>query len=456
MSSATSAHSLWISPQDVESLQSLAQISKDSVIDVYENGTVSQPYSGTTWSSSVWRTCLRLTNTNQNRNDLYKIRYLMQRAFTSYLSGNHSIKEEIKKALQGVQHLKAHYASKEDAQGQLENIILFVKKNLKKIEKQLPESLVFFNSAQRNYELHQLEASYFHQEQGTQGAFEGVRYYRDRICQFLFLEDKFLSIQQKHFLRSIEHALEHSENPLKSFQFFNTKTAIAHEIRRNEGIEWASAMQKAEKEVSLSCAQTLLNALEETPSDYQKNIGIIIPMRFIWKKEEQTKGHIFILNLCKDSEGTFTAVKANTGTFSFKDHPNADLNIHWNCDVPISYSFPPIVELRSLSRDQALNFLIKALTKAHSHFDSAEQATKAYRCLFPYDKSKQISMPVSARRSQVVGNCGVKSLKELLIYFFQKSNHIELANSFFKYLDDRTSETALPFEEIQPIRQEVP
>jgi hypothetical protein len=122
----------FINTYDINSLDNLSKIKQGQTVDIYTNGTVSEPYDSSTWSSSIWRTSRWIGGVSKNREDIPLIRALMQRALTGYLNGGDSIKQYLDGALEGLNNLKNHYkmSNKTEASDEIDKIMEFTQKNL--------------------------------------------------------------------------------------------------------------------------------------------------------------------------------------------------------------------------------------------------------------------------------------------------------------------------------------
>lgn len=114
--------------KDEMSLQHLAQIKENQVIDVYVDSTVSEPYddveNGYLWGTGLW---LLGYGTNSD-DDLIKIKNLMSRALYAYKEGYKPVKGKLEEALIGLEKLNEHYISKgrTSTSGIITNIIEYV------------------------------------------------------------------------------------------------------------------------------------------------------------------------------------------------------------------------------------------------------------------------------------------------------------------------------------------
>lgn len=455
---------IYLAQEDLNSLGCLSKI-KDShhVIDVYQNGTVSEPYESEAVSTSAYRSFKWIIGASQNSADIKNIQLLMQRSLSSYLSGCDQLKPHLTTSLEGLRHLQEHYQlkSNEEACKDIEEIIQFVERNLLKFEN---KDLGSEPDAEKNFRLNQLEASTI----GSKGksVYEGISYYENRIKNFLLLESRGdttddvaivdewefsmineLDQQDRKFLEDFAGALEKTHNRnMRGIDFTERKLTIARQLK-NEGMEWGKALDEAYPIVARQIAEEVLEELHQMTPENRSQIGLPIPMEFQWDRPEG--GHAFFLSLCQEADGTYTVAQANTGAFSLVDPASSHMNIHLNTAAPISLSFPPIVEFNSLNHEEAVQFLMKAAELTFGGFDTFQQANTKYKTLFQDIHQNQRANRVPARRSQITGNCTIRSLKELMIYSLQKSGKVDLANRFMKYVDGRTNST-LPFEDVQP------
>lgn len=106
--------SYLFSEKDRVSLSNLGQIKANQVIDVYEDGTVSEPYddveNGYIWGTGLWF----LGYGTNSDDDLTKIKSLMLRVLYAYHAGYKPVKGQLEEALEGLNTLKDHYALKKN------------------------------------------------------------------------------------------------------------------------------------------------------------------------------------------------------------------------------------------------------------------------------------------------------------------------------------------------------
>ncbi len=453
----------YINNHDLEGLRKISNIKENQVIDVNENGTISEPYDVGSWDkqgiiTSSWRTLLWMSGTGSNRDDIPKIKSLMQRALLAYkTSGSGSIKNYINNALPGLENLKKYYLNKqkEGTCKDIDNIVNFVSSSIMEIEKTGFKIESFTEKEiKRHRELNILEESCIGSaitNEGTYGPLEGLNYYKERIKDFLFLEKNNLETQDFAFLTELDKALDFAKNHYNhSYMRGWVERALSicgEENRSNEDL-WDKAISQASRELKTEMATKFIDSLEAMTPDYREQIGIQFPMRWGWTHERQYEGHIFFINVCKDPDGTYTFAQANAGGLALGDIASLSLNMNFN--VPISFKLSTIVEFRGLSKEETVNFLIKVKEKQEIYPEDRLEAKKKYDELFDLIIDKKNIDRIPPRRQQIVNNCGVRSVKELLIYAFQKSNRIALANKFLTYTDGRGSNT-LPFEEVKPL-----
>lgn len=448
----------FISYQDSESLGNLAKIkSSNQLVDIdSSNGAVSPPYE----SSWLGNTYTWISGSSENK-DIEKVMSLMHRALVGYFHGCGELEVRLKEAINGLKLLHQGYREKkcDSTCMAIEGIIQFVERNISKIKKN--EESKQHNLL--NFNITNLEAS-------TIGARpiqipEALKFYRDRIKDFLFLEKE--EIKDSEFIEEFDFQLidrlsEEDCTFLKNLDFALEETAsgkrgkgqpieILIEKFENEGFDRSEAVDKAFDLTKRQRSESLLDDLDQMPTDYQSEVGILIPMRFIWYDDNQEESHAFYLSLCREPDGTYTAAQINAGGLSLIDYNKSHMNFHFNSATYVSLSFPPVVEFPGLSKEEAINFLTRAYSSNTCESENYTEAKSKYSSLFSGIDNKFSTARIPARRSQITGNCSLRSLKELLIYSFQKSNKHELGNKFMKYVDGRSNKS-LPFEDIKPLQ----
>ncbi|MBA3239158.1 MAG: hypothetical protein H0T62_12530 [Parachlamydiaceae bacterium] len=100
-----------LSSKDEKSLNNLAKIKENQIIDIYVDDVVSEPYDdvkkGYVWSTVSW---LAGYGTN-NDNDIAKIENLMNRSLYAHSKGCKSVKPQLEESLKGLKNLRDHYLS---------------------------------------------------------------------------------------------------------------------------------------------------------------------------------------------------------------------------------------------------------------------------------------------------------------------------------------------------------
>lgn len=438
--------------KDLSSIDNLANIKRNQVVDIYENGTISIPYDKGV-QASTWRTSRWMTGISQNRDDIPVIKKLIERIFYSYARGDEFLETKLQKSIEGLNNLKISYqeVNRLNTVQDIEKIVTYIESNLTKFK----ESTFNFNFRIKNdqfNELAQLEASCLNVA-GMEDKLEGVDYYIDKINMFLLTEN--VKKDEKQVLEGVKAAL------IKSTQFPLTKNKAFFQqvIDESQGLvakdatdeEKDAALTEAENRIYQRHAETQLAELDAMPPEEQAHNGIFISMAFRWQESGDEKGHAFCLALCKEADGSYTASQINAGGLSIGEL--VKFNFHLNYKQPLSVSIPPVIEFGPLNRDEAKNFLVKALKNSEHNAPDKKTAEKDYRALVEDFFNRRRPNKIPARRIQVAGNCGIRSVKEEIIFSLQKWGQSDLANRLMKFTDSRMSGTSLPFEDVLPLKQ---
>lgn len=469
----------YISPADQESLINLSMIQKNDSIDVDSDGRVGLPYDASTWTkegftNSLYRTTRSIAHLSSNRDDLGKIQQLMQRSLNGYLSsGDESLLHDIEGALKGLENLKRHYVEKdkgikenkdywsswgswasagrekigkgdcEKAIHDIEDIISNVNTNLKV----KGEDLSLKIKPERSFELGEIEASII--QQGPTGGTlndinEGIDYYSDKLQKFLALNEKKLTDDDKNFLNLLKDKLEGARTEKVNYptHYQEVIHPLRGKISDEKNIPFSDAFQPAYQNFYAEEGQKLIDRLDALPVKAGSEIGVSMNMVINWEQEgaNYNPGHAFLISICKEKDGTYTVAQANAGAFSLGDMKKlTDVNFHLKYHTPISISFPPIVEFKGLTQSELKSFLTKAEEMQYKkrfdlNYKNEKAAEGAYNDLFgSIENKKDPESRIPSRRSQVIGNCGLRSLKEEMIYAFQKAGKIDLANEFLQF-----------------------
>lgn len=495
-----------IQTSDLNSLRNLSKIQEKEVVDVYPDGTVSAPYKAiagsildsSTWSYESarstlnvgWRTMRSMSKWSGNRDDLSKIQELMKRSISCYLqSGSEELLHEIEGAAEGLMTLKNYYAEKdneikknkdywanlgplaskgremlgpgdcEKAVNSLDGVIKYIKSSLHVEKEKIPSTI----SPERAFELNKFEASNLQtnpEESSIKGINEGIDYYIDRIEKFLLLNDSNLTKDDKVFLGVIKDRLEDSKkNEINySDHYQEVIRPLRGMVSDEEHIEFVDALKPAYTRFYLMESEKLISKLDSM-TQFQSEMGVSMNMVINWNPEEKNAkynpGHAFLISICKEQDGTYTVAQANAGAFSLGDTPDiTGFHFHMKFHNPISLSFPPIVEFKNLSSGEVQKFLILAHEMQYKKLFSIKyknqtEANGAYNQLFnTIDHKRVMQSRIPSRRAQVIGNCGLRSVKEELIYSFQKAGKIELANNFLKQV---ATSLEFDFDSVKPL-----
>lgn len=453
----------FINPADYASLINLSKVKGDNqVIDVYPNGRISEPYIANSWSSSLWRTTRFAAGISGNSDDIPKIAGLINRVVSGFVMSekNQRVERLILEAIKGLEHLQKHYKNAEKVsvaeaigkilENSLELLTTAKNSNVLDLNKFLLRNFVQYNS---------LEASSISQEEaGSYATIDAINFYRDRIKVFMILKENKLNKDENQFFSYLDAALESvvpSEDIIHQVNRQVCKKVDAErEMKRVDsepGLIWGDAIELVKGEI----ADELINNLDSM-SPQQAKIGIMLPMKWLWNTNEyETEGHVFLINLSREESGSYKAAQINAGGLSIGEITGVAL--HMNYNVPLSLSLKPVVEFTSLNREEAVKFLYNVknnstFPNSSVHLKSRDEAQQKYRSLFEPIIAHKAFDRIPTRRSQTIGNCGIRSFKESLIYFFQLHGHIILANEFFTFQDTRGSET-LEFEKIRPLKR---
>lgn len=440
-----------ISREDLISLDHLSLIKPKQVIDIYENGTISDPYDQGT-VASAWRTTRWLTGYGQNRDDMPHVKKLMERAFHCYLRGDNFLEEKLQNSVTGLKNLKNSYAlaKKETTTQEIDKIIAYVETNLVNLKKMKEESCLNFNFKVKNDEMNRLallEASCLNAH-GVKDNIQGLHYYVDKINTFLLTEK--VNEEEREILESIREALVYSSKlePLKGV-FFTQE--VSERVRKRVGKdvtieEWNQAYKDVENQMKGEYVEARLRELDSLNENEQSRNGIFISMAYSYPDG----GHVYCLSICKEKDGSYTVSQINAGGLSIGEI--VKVNLHLNVKKPLSVSIPTVVEFGPLDREEAKNFIVQAIDSNNKHFPSIEEAANTYYSPFMpfFDKRRPDRIP--PRRVQVSGNCGVRSVKEMVTFSLQKWGRPDLANRLMKFTDSRMSGTSLPYEEVMPLK----
>ncbi|MBA3602154.1 MAG: hypothetical protein H0W50_00560 [Parachlamydiaceae bacterium] len=447
----------FVTIHDLRSLLNLSKIKSGQKIDVYPNGTISEPYVNDN-SASIWRTARWLTGWSKNSDGIVNLKDLMQRALYALYLGCDELNFCLEEATKGLEILADDYKNK-PIENEIRSILEFVNRSTKIIShfhRQNPplENITYGYAKKTPIMYNLLESSYIGSDtpSGTHSAFEGVDYYINRLDFFLFLEKEILDDEDVRFLSYLREALKDSKKNKCRRSFFEKLQEKRLQLCSLNNVEWKDSYDIAMPIVKKEMAEVLIDTLEAFPPNVQSQIGIQIPMGFSWDDANGLKaGHVFFITLCRNDNGSYRAAQVNAGGLSLAgSYENVKFNLHANRTIPFSINFSPVVEFPSLSREEALSFLIKVEDKKTRNFYNYEDAKKNYSEIFEDIIEKKCTVSIPPRRAQVSGNCGIRSLKESLIYSFQKYGNVDLANKFLTYVDGRSSET-LAFEKVIPL-----
>lgn len=444
----------YLKGRDQLSLKIIADIKNNEVVDIYDNGTLSEPYPAGNWDlqgfkTSAWRTFRWLSGYGNNRDDIPKIRALMERTLLAYRDGYTPLKDQLENAILGLNNLRQYYTykKKEATCTEIDKIVSFVKDSIIEIEKtgfkEIPEK-----ERKRHRELALLEGSHVGLtvvNEGTYGPIEGIEYYREKIKDFLFFE-KNLTEEELTFFNHLDASLQ------KAKKNYNKRIKIDVKMERAQLLcNWADkkarlhALNQADEELHKELAEKIVCEIDTAP----QNIGISFPMRWGWEHDYRYEGHIFFINVSKEVDGSYTVAQSNAGGLALGEC-DASISVHLNPKVPRSINLPPIVEFNCLTKEEVIGFLKNVKKIEDGYLKDRTDAKQKYEDLFAPLMEKKRASRIPSRRGQIVNNCGVRSLKEQMIYSFQKSGQIDLANRFFRFADPR-GDWALNFDEIKAL-----
>lgn len=430
---------------DLGSLKYLGQIKSGDKIDVYANGTLSAPYSSGILATG-WRTVRYISGASYNRDDFPKIRTLMERCLLAY--GKRIVdRKDIERAMEGLNQLRITYEreNKTEASKIIEEIINYTANKLSELKEGefeplvLPEELELFQN---------LEASVLSETRGISKATDGVRYFIDKIEGFLKLKD--LSTEEKDLMLKIKEQL------LMSKQFYDIQNQ--EPLTELINVNFDEIRQRTKERVELP--ETTIRLLDQMEPMARKNIGMLIPLCLEWLEEagrpgesNVMAGHMLTVSICKEEDDTYTVVKCNAGDDPIStDHATLQLNKNYLLQRPLSMYGKTVVEFGPLTREEAKVFISQAYANSKRDYIVNEEMYEViYKKIFENILSKEKKSRVPDRRLQDTGNCGLRSIKEWIIFCLQKSNHVPLANELQNFATTRDSRS-LPQEEIKPLR----
>jgi len=443
----------FIAPADLQSLKNLSKLQKNEVVDIYPDGTCGLPYDAASWSleglkNAAWRTTRNVTHLSGNRDDLSKIKLLMGRSLNCYLnSGNDELLQEIKGAAHGLETLKEYYTEKNKTRGNCEQAVHDLEEVLTEVNSQINvtrENLNLRINPERALKLNELEASMVQQGGGVESLNEGIDYFTDKLQKFVLLNERNLSQDDKDFLNTLKERLDDArKEPLRATDHYTEAIhPLRNKISEEQNISFYDAYDLAYEAFYASESQTLIDRL-----DTAGPLGAVMNMHMNWVQEGlgYNPGHAFAISISKDPDDTYTVAQANAGAFALSDVTG--YNFHMKFHAPYSISYPPIVEFKGVSQEELKAFLTKAHEMQYQklfssrydinnryRYENGDAAEKAYNNLFNVIADKRvIESRIPPRRAQVIGNCGLRSLKEEMIYAFQKSDKIELGNAFLNF-----------------------
>jgi hypothetical protein len=430
-----------LSHEDLDSLKHLGQITNSDKVDIYENGRVSLPYQ-TGMLASGWRTARYVSGYANNREDIPKIKGLVDRCLFAYMKGD-NIREDMEQAIKGLSQLKATYDTekKELASQSVEEIITYMKNKMSNLQGNEIKPLVSANNAEH---FQNLEASVLSDKRGTQEATDGFNYFIDKIEGFVRLNSD-VSTQDKSILLEIKKQL------LKSVESFDLKNKFPLEFDKN-----MTMMEFKQKRVELP--EMTLNSLDQMEPEARKNIGILIPLSLSYYENKEARrfgdlpesGHAVTVSVCKEEDGTYTVIQCNAGDLSLTNTMSLQLNKKYLLQQPFSVRGKTVVEFGPLTRDEAKAFLNRAYDKSNYKADNKAKYKKSYGEIFAGVLDRKKNARVPDRRFQDIGNCSLRSVKEWIIFSLQKCKKIKLANELQKFATARDSQS-LPQEEIKDL-----
>jgi len=447
------ANKSQLSHVDWESLNNMAQITVDDVVDINVNGTVGKPYSV---NLNEWKGLFSLTTrkfyqvlgASSTKHDVPQIQKLIDRVISAHMRGGEVI-ETLSDSLKGLSNLKLHYEKDgfKETTTQIGEIIKKVEDFLNNQEEFKLEN--FYNNG--FFKRMNLEASIIGDESGKIG--EGTLLYSQKIDLFLTSQREAITESDRIFLEKLKNSLNnsnHFETVSSSFYYAAAEKArLNYPTESNDPELWKQVYEVALKDLAEEKIRSLFSELEKMNEADQSELGIGIPMNVEYGQDRS--GHAFFLSLCKEKDGSFTVAQINTGVFMLSE-PEICIQLNRNIHAPISYSASPVVEFSGLSHEEAELFLKKALVLNGRDFFTRIEAGKNYSGLFADILDKKTLNRIPARRLQITGNCVTRSAKEYLVYCFQKSKNIELGNKFLSYLDPRDS-TTLSLEAIRQLKE---
>lgn len=421
--------------EDLESLKHLGQIKRGDKIDIYENGRLSTPYS-TGLLASGWRTARYLSGYAHNRDDIPKIKTLMERSLFAYGKGKID-DEDLHQAIKGLDQLKMTYDSeKKFASSQkIKEIIHYINHQLTQLKKGEFESLVLPEELKH---FQNLEASVLSEEKGTRNGTDGMRYFIDKIEGFLKLAE--LSPEEKNFMSNIKEQLSQA---LHFYTLKNSPFMIGDNLKKrvNEVMELVQTIP-----------ETVLHSLDHMDSIMSKNIGILIPLTLQMEMNESMspEGHVVAVSICKEEDGNYTLVSHDAGEIFLIKSLALQINKTHLFQLPVSTYGKTVVEFGPLTREEAKQFITQAYDKSFYIAKDKKEYETVYKEIFSSILSQEKKSRVPDRRFQDMGNCAFRSIKEWMIFCLQKSQQVQLANKLQNFATIRDSRS-LPQDEIKPL-----
>ena len=412
---------------DVTSLANLSQITPSSYIDVDDNGCVGVPYSRGV-IASAWRSGRKWIG-YQNGENLPRIRQLFTRSLYALCSGETDLREKIERAAVGFANLEKTYSHKPEIQQEIQNIVQEVLGQLEVVKVKCQKTRPPEELKRRR----ELETSQFISEAAVDAS-EGYGWLEEKIETFLMLEKK-LTAEEREILRKIQIQIKaiHKWIFVKKGNFSeeDSKLTCGEILKRNKAY-----------------FREYLNLLEQMDEETQKNLGLLIPISYLYRDEKKNGGHEAPFGLCKEVDGTYTLISVNAG----EEHPGSISKVtsQLSWARPLIFHGETVVEFGPLSQEEARSFLNKAY-ETPLRFNSREEAITAYREFFTPFIPRKKSQRIPFRRMQVTGNCGTKNPLEWMLFSLQKYGKTDLANRFLEYSPLRTRSISPEMEKVKPL-----
>lgn len=427
-------HYQFIAPKDLESLQNLSKIPKDtrSYIDVDTNGCVSNPYA-VGRLSSIWRLS-HIGFTYVGSSNIPKIESLMERSLLALDRGD-AIGDLISSSLEGLANLKATYQensnlptihNKPEVVSNIDQIVHFFKAKLEQFENS--ELTRERHCSQYTTKEGQWLENSIALARGFSASLTGINYLREKIESFIRIAN--LESDEIELFRKI----------LSQFEETSRAFHLKNDYYPPEGVSedgWAK-----EKELY---PLELLDKLDQMSPEDQRNIGVYLSSDFI--NQSENNGHTRAVVICKNEQDVYVITDVNAGDLIFDENTYTKYQLNWH--QPSAKFGRTVFEFGPFSKEETLDFLKRASEFPLQNKD-LEQIFENMNNLWGPVFAKRQQPRTPPRRLQSSGNCTIRTPTESIIFSLQKAGEPSLANKFLHFARLR-SEDSPDIEEVLPL-----